>query len=144
MELTEKAFFKPDGELIKAILSRMMTRNNPDPITRNADRLQFLQNVSNLEMHPTLHLGFCVQLMERYNAENKPPTFEIGLVMGAAMVMTASSRAGEKILRAMLKDIEHQQENQNADEGLGTHESPDGENGRAHTGSDLGRDDSRR
>lgn len=108
--MEDKAFFKPDGELVKALIARLMTRNTVNPIERNADRLQFLANVSNFAQNPPLHLGFCCKLIEQYALQGKQPTFEIGLVMGAAMVFCCHSRENEKILQTMLSDIEKQQE----------------------------------
>lgn len=118
MDTTHKCkdFFKPDGELIKQLLSRLLTRNIQDKIQRNADRLQFLQNVSNIAYNPAMHLGFCASLIDKYTTQGKPLTFEIGLVMGASMALCSCSRAHEKMLKQMLADIEKQQENEDGQE----------------------------
>jgi hypothetical protein len=107
---TKHRFFQPDGQLLVSLVARLFTRNTASPVQRSADRLQMQKNISNLAFSPDLHLGYCVQLMERYATEGAVPTFEIGLVMGAALAMCSCSRKHELLLKKMLADIEKQQD----------------------------------
>lgn len=103
-------FFKPDGDLLVTLIARFFTRNNPNPVARGNDRLQLMKNISNIAHNPELHLAYCIQLLEKYNEQNQPPTFEVGMVFGAALAMCSCSRAGEKTLKLMLSDVERQQD----------------------------------
>jgi hypothetical protein len=102
--------FQPDNVMLVNLLSRLMTRNEPDRLKQSSDRMQFQMNVSNLTYHPQMHLGFCVKLIDQYADAGKLPTFEIGLMMGASIALCAASRDGEAILRKMLADISTQQD----------------------------------
>lgn len=102
-------FFRPDGMLLVSLIARLFTRNNPNPMHRAADTMQMVKNLANFTSNPEMHLAYCMALMERYAVKGQVPTFEIGMVFGAAMAMCACSRAGEKLLKKILDDVTTQQ-----------------------------------
>lgn len=103
-------FFKPDNELVVSLVARLFTRNEKSRTEQASQRLQMTKNLSNLTYNPELHLAYCIQLLEKYAEVSEVPSFEIGLVFGAALALCSTSRASEKTLRSILADVVRQQD----------------------------------
>ena len=97
-------------ELVKQLLVRVMTRNEPDNAKRMLDRQTLMKNLETLNHSPEAHLGFVMEVMNNQAVKKQPPVFETGLMFGVALTLSARNANGILMLKKMLKDIEIQQE----------------------------------
>lgn len=101
---------RPSMDLLKKLVLRLMTRNEPDRVKAIVDRAQLDKNLLTLGTHPEKHLVFVLRIMDKLREQEKEPGFETGLMFGVTMTLASMNDAGRTMLGHMLADIEKQQD----------------------------------
>ena len=95
-----------DVELCKEFLARVISRNEQNPIQRNAGRLQYLKMLKDLDERPYYHMMGGLDLGSKGGL-----TFEIGLHVGLTAALSARGGAESyENLKKFVEGIRKQQE----------------------------------
>ena len=102
----EKTAEQIDIDLIRALLGRLITRNEPNPLRRAAFRLAYAKNMRDLAERPDRHLAGATDIISRHG-----PTYEAGLQLGACIALCANAATDHHAtLTRMLDEIKAQQD----------------------------------
>ena len=99
-----------DFLLLKKLLIRVLTRNEPSPGKAFNDRLALEKNFLTLNQNPEGHLAYVLSVLDKLAATNQAPAFETGIMMGVTMALSAGTEDGRVVLAKILRDIEAQQD----------------------------------
>lgn len=102
--------FPVEVPLVKKIMIRLMSRNEADHGKAFTLRQTLAKNFESLNMAPEAHLGLMMEGMQTAAINGREATFEMGLLFGVALTLSSRSVNGKGMLKAMLRDIEKQQD----------------------------------
>jgi len=86
------------------LVGKIMTRNEKNPLIRQAGQLEFMKAAHDIKSSPDKHLALSVYAMDKQG-----PNFEAGLLMGLSLAFCSLLEKSQSTLLKMLKDITEQQ-----------------------------------
>lgn len=96
--------------LVKQIIVRLITRNEPDRLKSITDREAILKNFETFDTESQRHLMATLKMIDGFVTKGMEPTYEMGLVMGALITLSARSVGGILFLKDLLANITAQQD----------------------------------
>lgn len=96
--------------LVKQIIVRLITRNEPDRLKAISDREKILKNFETFDTESQRHLLATLKMVDGYVAQGEEPTYEMGLAMGVLITLSARSVGGILFLKDFLANITRQQD----------------------------------